>query len=147
MILPRLAMSGVTAAFLAFTGCGGGETDAADDSAPAQGSSAATSAVAPSTPPATAAKAVAASAPAAAAERVAIKDFEYEPADLQVAAGTKVTWTNRDAANHTVTFTADARNLGNQPKGKAVARTFAKAGTYTYFCDYHPSMKGEVVVG
>ncbi len=117
---------------LAVAGCGG--DDAAAPSPP-------TAAAAASATPAPA------SSPTAGAEKVAIKDFDYAPGKLEVAKGTRVTWTNADAANHTVTFDAGTqKSLGNQAKGKAVSFTFTKPGTFAYHCDYHPNMHGTVVV-
>jgi plastocyanin len=79
--------------------------------------------------------------------KVAIKDFAYAPTRLTVARGAKVTWTNRDAANHTVTFDTGAqKDLGSQSKGAKRSFTFAKAGTFAYHCDFHPNMHGTVVV-
>src|SRR5690349_18146487 len=49
--------------------------------------------------------------PDSAKATVAIKEFTYRPATLRIHAGDTVTWVNRDAANHTVTFTD--RDLGN----------------------------------
>ena len=60
-----------------------------------------------SRPTAKTAAATATAAPAqagATAKRVSIKNFEFSPKTLTVAKGTKVTWTNKDSANHTVTF-------------------------------------------
>ena len=85
-------------------------------------------------------------APKAKAKTVKIKDFDYSPRTLHVAKGTKVTWKNTDEANHTVTFKTGPGNLGNfRPGGKHTTR-FTRTGTYAYICQYHPNMKGKVVV-
>ena len=34
--------------------------------------------------------------------RIVISDFRFTPADLTIAAGTKVTWINQDEAPHTI---------------------------------------------
>ena len=77
-----------------------------------------------------------------------IKNFEFEPRELTVAAGGKVTWTNQDAANHTVTFKAGEgpKTIPNLRKGDKGTVTFADAGTYAYVCAYHPNMKGTILV-
>jgi plastocyanin len=77
---------------------------------------------------------------------VDIVDFDYSPRRLVVSAGAVVSFTNRDRSNHTVTFDATGTDLGNQPKGKTVRRTFPRAGTFAYHCDFHPNMHGTVVV-
>ena len=45
-------------------------------------------------------------APAISAVAVTIQNFAFTPAAITVAAGTTVTWTNKDAATHTVTSNA-----------------------------------------
>ncbi len=78
---------------------------------------------------------------------VAIKDFDYAPKTLDVPAGTKVTWTNKDAANHTVTFDTGAKkDLGSQSQGASKTFTFKKTGQFAYHCDFHPNMHGTVAV-
>jgi plastocyanin len=82
--------------------------------------------------------------------------FKFEPASVQVAVGGKVTFTNTGGGFHTVTGgdgTPDpASPIGDHDlgaTGATISVTFAKAGTYAYFCKPHVSlgMKGEVVVG
>ena len=76
-----------------------------------------------------------------------IKDFEYVPSQLTVASGGKVSWTNEDSANHTVTFSdKKLKSIGNLRNGQKQSITFDEAGEYTYVCAYHPNMRGTVVV-
>ena len=98
-----------------------------------------------------AAGAQAADAPAKAADQVAIKDFLYDPEPITVAAGTNVTFTNRDAAPHTATSgespNADgAFETGTLTKGQSRSVKLATAGTFAYYCAIHPFMKGTVTV-
>jgi plastocyanin len=78
---------------------------------------------------------------------VKIDNFTFGPASLTVAAGTTVTWTNKDDVPHTVvsddkaTFKSKALDTGDQ-----FSYTFAKPGKYQYFCSVHPKMTAEVVV-
>lgn len=91
----------------------------------------------------------AAAASAAAAEAaVTIDNFTFAPAELTVAAGTKVTWTNRDDIPHTVTDAAEPRAYKSAAldTGDSFAHVFAAPGTYRYFCSLHPHMQGTVVV-
>jgi plastocyanin len=99
--------------------------------------------------PRTMAQTTAQAGPAAAA--VNIQTFQFQPGDLTVRAGTRVTWTNRDQITHTVTSgTPENRDQRfNAPlagQGTTFAHTFAQAGTYPYFCDRHQSMRGTVRV-
>ena len=77
-----------------------------------------------------------------------IDNFTFSPAELTVAAGTRVTWTNRDDIPHTVTDAADPRSFRSPPldTGDSFAFAFARPGVYKYFCSLHPHMQGTVVV-
>ena len=87
---------------------------------------------------------------AAGAKKVVIKEtanrYHYTPAKIAVAKGTRVTWTNMTDAEHNVTITQGVKINKDIPTGKSVSFTFTKAGTYHYHCEYHPYMKGTVVV-
>jgi plastocyanin len=87
-----------------------------------------------------------AAAPASASATVDIASFKYAPATVTVKKGGRVRWTNSDGAAHT--STADDRSFDTQTidRGKARMVTFTTAGTFAYHCDFHPFMKGEVVV-
>jgi plastocyanin len=77
---------------------------------------------------------------------IKIDNYSFTPADITVAAGTTVTWVNRDDVPHTV------RNNDGTLKSKALdtddkfSMTFDKPGTYEYFCSIHPKMTAKVVV-
>lgn len=83
-----------------------------------------------------------------AANEVAIDEFQFGPAVLNVPVGTKVTWINDDSDPHTVTSEADPKLFKSPPldTGESFAFTFDKPGTYRYFCSIHPRMQGVVVV-
>ena len=90
-----------------------------------------------------------AAAPARAGDaQVTIDNFSFTPAQLVVAPGTKVTWSNRDDIPHTVTDAADPRAMKSPPldTGDSFSFVFAKSGRYGYFCSLHPHMQGVVVV-
>lgn len=78
--------------------------------------------------------------------RVVIEDFAFSPAGLTVAAGTKVTWVNRDADPHTATSTDKSFNSGALDTGEEFSFVFKDKGVYEYFCAIHPHMKGRVTV-
>lgn len=78
---------------------------------------------------------------------VSIDDFAFAPADVTVAAGTTVTWTNDDAGLPHTTTAGDATwNSGTLQPGDTFAFTFDTAGTFEYMCTIHPSMSGTVTV-
>ena len=80
---------------------------------------------------------------------VTVKTFRFRPGTLHVAAGSKVTWTNRDSIEHTVTSVDGAPQAFNgrlNGAGKKFRVRFDAPGTYEYFCSRHTSMHGTVVV-
>jgi plastocyanin len=85
----------------------------------------------------------------AAAESLAveIKDFAYNPPEITVPVGGSVTWTNQDAAPHTATgLDREALQSGAIATGESFTQAFDTAGTVEYFCEFHPNMKGSIVV-
>jgi plastocyanin len=96
-----------------------------------------------------AAMGVAAALPARAAttHAVAITNFKFDPADLSIAAGDTVTFTNTDGAPHTATDDAGGFDTGTLKKGASADLTFAAAGEFNYHCNFHRNMKGVIRVG
>jgi plastocyanin len=83
---------------------------------------------------------------AAKAEKVKIVEFTYQPDPVVVQTGGKVTWQNEDAAPHTATADDGSFDTGTIEQGKIGSETFKEAGTYPYFCEIHPDMRGTVEV-
>jgi|SRR3954464_3897205 len=83
---------------------------------------------------------------AAKAEKVQIVEFSYEPEPVVIQVGGKVTWQNEDTAPHTATADDGSFDTGTIEKGKLGSATFKEAGTFTYFCEIHPTMHGSVEV-
>ena len=77
---------------------------------------------------------------------VFIQNMAFSPAILTVAAGSTVTWTNKDAMNHTVTSDSTLFNSGNIVVNGVYSYTFTTVGTYSYHCSIHPSMTAKVIV-
>lgn len=78
---------------------------------------------------------------------VDIEDFAFSPANIRVAVGATVTWTNRDGTPHTVTSDdGDLLDSGLLDQGESYQQTFSKPGIYDYYCQPHPYMKGRVTV-
>ncbi len=77
---------------------------------------------------------------------VAIAGFAFEPASLEVAIGTPVTWTNQDGTQHTVTAADGSFDSGALAEGDTFSQTFDTAGTYSYACKFHSSMKATITV-
>jgi plastocyanin len=85
---------------------------------------------------------------AAAATEVKIDNFSFGPGVLTVAVGTTVTWINHDDIPHTVVSTDDPKAFKSKvlDTDEKFSYTFAKPGSYPYFCSVHPKMTGKVVV-
>jgi plastocyanin len=83
--------------------------------------------------------------PASTAE-VKIDNFVFGPAAITVAAGTTVTWVNRDDIPHTVVSTDKVFKSKVLDTDEKFSFTFVKAGEYPYFCSIHPKMTGKVIV-
>jgi plastocyanin len=80
------------------------------------------------------------------AAEVKIDNFSFTPQEITVAAGTKVTWVNRDDIPHTVVSTQDKFKSKALDTDDQYSFTFDKAGTYEYFCSIHPKMTAKVIV-
>ena len=124
------------------TGCGSKANDTSASATSPSASGKATDVPTSSTPPSTGAQVVG-------PNEVVIKDYDFVPTTVTVKAGTTVTWTDTDTADHWVVSapaSPEAFDLGRQRTGGAVTHTFSKPGTYPYFCNLHNYMKGTVVV-
>jgi plastocyanin len=79
---------------------------------------------------------------------VAIVNFTFSPKDLEVPAGTKVTWTNQDDAAHNIQDLSEL-NTPMSPDlnhGATFSITYPKPGSYPYVCGLHTYMTGTVKV-
>jgi plastocyanin len=95
--------------------------------------------------PATAAKADASQK--ASGSRVEIRNFAFAPNTMTVTVGTRVVWTNRDEEPHVIT--SAGKQFASSPAldtSDTYAVTFAKPGTYAYYCSIHPMMVGTIIV-
>lgn len=147
-IAPRLFLVGfLVASSLAFSACG--DNDSGEGSATAPGGGTAETTAPPATEPETTEPAGSEPTPggeAARSEKVKIVEFSYVPDPVVVAAGGKVIWQNEDMAPHTATAEDGSFDTGTIEQGKLQAETFDEAGTYPYFCEIHPDMRGTVEV-
>jgi plastocyanin len=80
-----------------------------------------------------------------------VQIFQFQPAAVEVKAGTAITWTNRDEIEHTVTSGDPEHRTGRfdlhlSSRGTSAKVEFREPGVYPYFCDRHPSMRGEIRV-
>lgn len=86
---------------------------------------------------------------AVATDAVTIQNYMYMPATIKVKVGTTVTWTNKDAVQHSVTAKTASPNAPNGPlfsQDKTYSYTFKAAGSYPIYCILHPYMHSAVIV-
>jgi plastocyanin len=57
-----------------------------------------------------------------------------------------VSWSNDDGSPHAVAFKDGAPGARNLLPKDGFDRTFDTAGTFDYFCSFHPYMTAKVVV-
>lgn len=75
-----------------------------------------------------------------------IEDLSVNPGSVTISAGTTVKWGNKDYASHTVTGDDGSWGSNSLAKGDTFFFTFSKAGTFSYHCGVHPSMKATITV-
>jgi plastocyanin len=80
--------------------------------------------------------------------KISIDNFTFSPAEIDVAVGTNVTWTNNDDIPHMIVDADNPKTSKSPPldTGDSYSHVFDKPGTYHYFCSLHPHMQGTVVV-
>jgi amicyanin len=90
---------------------------------------------------------IAVAPPARAADvEVKIDNFTFNPQQVTVKAGDTVTWVNHDDIPHTVTSKTMVLRSKAMDTDDKFSFTFAKPGSYPYFCSLHPHMTGTIVV-
>jgi plastocyanin len=80
------------------------------------------------------------------AHTVAVQNFVFRPAALQVASGDTVVWKNTDVVPHTATGRDGAFDSKNMAGGAEWRWVAGAAGTHAYYCVYHPNMQGTIEV-
>jgi plastocyanin len=77
---------------------------------------------------------------------ITMENVGYTPAHLTVHQGDRIVWVNKDLFPHTATATDKAFDSGSIAVSKSWTYVARKAGTFTYTCSFHPTMKGEIEV-
>jgi plastocyanin len=77
---------------------------------------------------------------------VTVKDFTFQPPALTVSPGDTIVWTNSDVVPHTATASDsswDSKTIAAGGTWRLVAST---PGNLSYYCVFHPNMKGTIEV-
>ena len=78
--------------------------------------------------------------------QVDISKFAFVQKEITVAPGTKIVWTNKDEAPHTVASTDKSFASKGLDTGDTYEHTFDREGDFSYICTVHPFMTGVVHV-
>jgi plastocyanin len=74
---------------------------------------------------------------------VQISGFAFVPKTISVSPGDIVTWVNKDVVPHNVIVSGSNKIISpNLASGEK--HSFVVENAMTYFCGFHPSMKGEL---
>ena len=77
---------------------------------------------------------------------VQIQAFKFDPHTVQVRVGDTIRWTNHDLAPHTATaaeFGWDTEEISKDDSGEILVTTDMET---SYFCAFHPHMKGTIEI-
>lgn len=86
-------------------------------------------------------------AASAATHQISIEGFKFNPAELNVAVGDTVVFTNNDGAPHTGTAEDKSWSTARLSKGQSEEVVISTAGDHPFFCQVHPNMKGLIKAG
>lgn len=78
--------------------------------------------------------------------QVTIARHKFTEANLEISVGESVEFTNEDGAPHTATADDGSFDTGRLGKGDSATIVFETAGTFEYFCKFHPGMRGTITV-
>lgn len=77
--------------------------------------------------------------------RIRMVDMAFVPSEVTVRAGDTVEWVNEDILDHTATDKDDKWNV-DVAVGKIGRIEMRQAGTFAYYCRFHPNMTGTIHV-
>ena len=79
--------------------------------------------------------------------KISIEATQFNPANLTMMQGLKVTWTNTDSQPHSVVSDDGISfNSGSLNTGESISFTPSVTGTFPYHCGIHPTVTGTLSV-
>ena len=75
---------------------------------------------------------------------VEIQAFSFQPQRTVVSPGDTIVWINRDIVPHTVTANGGTWESQTLEEGQSLKVVVEDSGVYSYFCEFHPHMTGEL---
>lgn len=76
---------------------------------------------------------------------IVIDGAAFAPTDVTAHVGDSVVWTNKDVVDHTATAQHGEWRVVIKA-GKTGTLVMKKAGSFDYYCEFHPTMTGHVMV-
>jgi plastocyanin len=77
---------------------------------------------------------------------IKITNLAFDPQEIKIPVGAKVTWTNNDKETHSVVSDTGVFESPALTQGTWFNYIFEEAGTFQYHCKFHPTMTGTVIV-
>lgn len=77
---------------------------------------------------------------------VSIQSFKFVPDAIQVELGDIIRWTNEDLSPHTATADEYGWDTGKIAKGSSAEISIVEGMETSYFCAFHPHMKGSIEI-
>jgi plastocyanin len=77
---------------------------------------------------------------------ITIEQMRFRPPVLKVHPGDRVVWVNKDFVAHTASAVSKAfesNNIASNVSWSYIARS---RGRYPYACQFHPTMRGELII-
>src|SRR5687768_12078519 len=81
----------------------------------------------------------------AATIQIVMDKMVFAPVETKAKVGDTIEWINKDVVAHTATATGGDWNVNIAGK-KTEKQVLQKAGSFDYYCKWHPNMKGRLVV-
>jgi plastocyanin len=81
----------------------------------------------------------------AATLQISMENLEIMPAEVSAKVGDTIEWINKDVFAHTATARNGDFDVMLSPK-KTGTLVVTKAGTFDYYCRFHPNMKATLTV-
>lgn len=83
----------------------------------------------------------------AAEHQVVVEKYAFTPAELRIARGDVVTWSNNEKrVSHSVLLIGRNEESERFFPGEKWSRTFPESGRFEYRCGPHPEMLGVIIV-
>jgi plastocyanin len=81
----------------------------------------------------------------AATVQIVIDKAAFQQAEITVKVGDRIEWINKDIVDHTATARKGGWDV-TIPTGKKASLVMKTAGTFDYYCRFHPNMTARVIV-